>query len=164
MKTSDIRSGGPAAQFINQYSDKVIGVLQGFDRVRVQASLRTLYHRSVMEYYLLLQKLLFKDFKGLVTRTNHQVRQAAVQLAEQQHRPVVYLQSNCYHKEDLPRDIQRRDRVQEGLIAVISAVEPCRTWFGRGNKQTKKLELRLNWGKCIHLYFYFTTKALREAA
>lgn len=160
MKTSDIRSGGPAAQFINQYSDKVIGVLQGFDRVRVQASLRTLYHQSVMEYYLLSQKLLFKDFKGLVTRTTHQVRQAAVQLAEQQHRPVVYLQSNCYHKEDLARDIQRRDRVQEGLIAVISAVEPCRTWFVRGNKQTKKLELRLNWGKCIHLYFYFIHQQL----
>ena len=26
-----------------------------------------------MEYYLLSQKLLFKDFKGLVTRTTHQV-------------------------------------------------------------------------------------------
>ena len=160
MKTSEIPSGGPVAQFINQHSDKVIGVLQGFDRVRVQASLRTLYHQSVMEYYLLSQKLLFKDFKGLVTRTTQQVRQAAVQLAEQQHRPVIYLQSNCYHKEDLARDIQRRDRVQEGLIAVISAVEPCRTWFVRGNKQTKKLELRLNWGKCIHLYFYFIHQQL----
>jgi hypothetical protein len=160
MKASTVHFGGPLAQFIEPQGNKVIGVLQGFDRVRVQASLRTLYHPSVMEYYLLSQKLLFKDFKGLVTRTTDQVRQAAVELAERQQRRVVYLQSNCYHKEDLARDIQRQDRVKEGLIGVISAVEPCRTWFVRGNKQTKKLELKLNWGKCIHLYFYFIHQQL----
>lgn len=137
-----------------------MGVLQGFDRVRVQATLRSLYSQSVMEYYLLSQKLLFKDFKGLVTRTTDKVRQAAVALAEQHHRRVIYLQSNCYHKEDLARDILRQDRVKEGLITVISAVEPCRTWFVRGNKETKHLELKLNWGKCIHLYFYFLHQQL----
>jgi len=155
MKTSTIPSGGPLAQFVSRHSKKVIGVLQGFDRVRVQASLRTLYHPAVMEYYLLSQKLLFKDFKGLVTRTTDKIRQAAAQLAERHHRRVVYLQSNCYHKEDLARDIMRQDRVKQGLITVISAVEPCRTWFVRGNQETKHLELKLNWGKCIHLYFIF---------
>jgi len=160
MKTSTNPSGGPSAQFIEQHGEKVIGVLQGFDRVRVQATLRSLYHPSVMEYYLLSQKLLFKDFKGLVTRTTDKVRQAAVALAERHRRRVVYLQSNCYHKEDLARDIMRRDNIKEGLITVISAVEPCRTWFVRGNKETKHLELKLNWGKCIHLYFYFLHQQL----
>jgi hypothetical protein len=160
MKTPTVPSGGPLALFIERFGESVTGILQGFDRVRVQASLRTLYHQSVMEYYLLSQKLLFKDFKGLVTRTTDRVRQAAVALAERCHRRVVYLQSNCYHKEDLARDILRRDRVREGLITVISAVEPCRTWFVRGNKETKHLELKLNWGKCIHLYFYFVHRQL----
>jgi hypothetical protein len=40
------------------------------------------------------------------------------------------------------------------LVAVLSCVEPCRTWFARGNRATKKLELKLQCGKCIHLYFY----------
>jgi hypothetical protein len=160
MKTSTFPSSGPLGQFVNQHAKKVIGVLQGFDRVRVQATLRTLYHQSVMEYYLLSQKLLFKDFKTLVTNTTNKVREAATQLAERSGRRTVYLQSNCYHKEDLARDIMRQDRVKEGLITVISAVEPCRTWFVRGNKQTKRLELKLNWGKCIHLYFYFLHRQL----
>lgn len=160
MKTSKNPSGGPLADFIAQHPKKVIGVLQGFDRVRVQATLRTLYHQSVMEYYLLSQKLLFKDFKGLVIRTTDKVRKAAQQLAEREGRRIIYLQSNCYHKEDLARAIQRQDRIKEGLIGVISAVEPCRTWFVRGNKETKKLELKLNWGKCIHLYFYFIHQQL----
>lgn len=160
MKTSENPSGGPLAEFIAQHAKHVIGVLEGFDRVRVQASLRTLYHQSVMEYYLLSQKLLFKDFKGLVTRTTDKVRKAAEELANREGRRVVYLQSNCYHKEDLARDIQRRNRIKEGLITVISAVEPCRTWFVRGNRETKQLELQLKWGKCIHLYFYFIHQQL----
>ena len=160
MITSTNLSGGPLAPFIERHGKKVMGVLQGFDRVRVQATLRSLYSQSVMEYYLLSQKLLFKDFKGLVTRTTDKVRQAAVALAEHHHRRVIYLQSNCYHKEDLARDILRQDRVKEGLITIISAVEPCRTWFVRGNKETKHLELKLNWGKCIHLYFYFLHQQL----
>ena len=86
MKTSTNPSGGPLALFIERHGKKVMGVLQGFDRVRVQATLRSLYSQSVMEYYLLSQKLLFKDFKGLVTRTTDKVRQAAVALAEHHHR------------------------------------------------------------------------------
>jgi|SRR5215471_7536630 len=160
MKTSKNPSGGPLADFIAQHSQKVIGVLQGFDRVRVQATLRTLYHPSVMEYYLLSQKLLFKDFKGLVTRTTNKIRKAAEQLAQREDRRVIYLRSNCYHKEDLAREVQHQDRVKEGLITVISAVEPCRTWFLRGNREAKKLEFKLNWGKCIHLYFYFIHQQL----
>lgn len=160
MKASKVPSGGPLSRFIDQQGDKVIGVLEGFDRVRVQASLRTLYHQSVMEYYLLSQKLLFKDFKGLVTRTTDQVREAANGLAQRCQRPVIYLKSNCYQKEELARDIMRRDGIKEGLITVISAVEPCRTWFVRGNRETKRLELQLNWGKCIHLYFYFLHRQL----
>jgi hypothetical protein len=160
MQTSNIPSGGPLAEFIHQHRGKVTGVLEGFDRVRVQASLRTLYHPSIMEYYLLSQKILFKDFKGYVTRLTDRVRAAAARLAERSGRRVIYLPGNCYHKEDLAREELRRQSVKEGLITVISAVEPCRTWFVRGNKQTRHLELKLNWGKCIHLYFYWLHRRL----
>lgn len=160
MQTSNTPAGGPLAEFINQQADKVTGVLEGFDRVRVQASLRSLYHPSVMEYYLLSQKILFKDFKKYLTGLTNRVRGAAAHLAQKCHRRVIYLQSNCYHKEDLAREEMKRQGVKEGLITVISAVEPCRTWFVRGNKETRHLELHLNWGKCIHLYFYWLHKRL----
>jgi hypothetical protein len=160
MKTSNTPSGGPLGQFINQHDTKVTGILEGFDRVRLQASLRTLYHPSVMEYYLLSQKILFKDFKRYVTRLTDRVRGAAARLAERSERRVIYLQGNCYHKEDLAKEEMQRQGVKEGLITVISAVEPCRTWFVRGNKQSRRLELKLNWGKCIHLYFYWLHRRL----
>ena len=48
-----------------------------------------------------------------------------------------------------------RDRIKQGLIAVMSCVEPCRTWRMRGDHESKRLELRLEWGKCKHYYFYW---------
>jgi hypothetical protein len=160
MKQSSGSSGGPLSSFLAQHDKKIIGVLEGFDRVRVQATLRSLYHPSVMEYYLLSQKILFKDFKSYLTRVTGRVRGAASALAKNCGRKMIYLQSTCYHKEDLARDIMRQEGIDQGLITVISAVEPCRTWFIRGNRETKHLELKLNWGKCIHLYFYYLHQQL----
>jgi hypothetical protein len=58
-------------------------------------------------------------------------------------------------KEEFVAEIRRRDRIEEGLITVLSAVEPCRhTWFVRGDRATRQLGLRLEPGRCIHLYFY----------
>src|SRR3989304_2315643 len=54
----------------------------------------------------------------------------------------------------------QRDGIKSGLIAVMSCVEPCRTWRMRGNHETKRLELRLEWGKCKHLYFYWEHEEL----
>ena len=63
-------------------------------------------------------------------------------------------------KEQLARQIQERDGVKSGLIAILSCVEPCHTWFLRGNRVTKKLELKLDWGRCLHLYFYWMHEQL----
>jgi hypothetical protein len=144
--------------FIQQHAADVIGVLHGFDRLRLQGTLRSLYHPDVMALYLRRAGVLWKDFKAHVTGLTERIRQAATDLAEQQHRPMIYLASSATDKEDLARHYQRRDRVRSGLVAVLSAVEPCRTWFMTGNRATRKLELKLQWGKCLHLYFYWVVE------
>ncbi len=88
------------------------------------------------------------------------VRQAADTLAIEQRRPVIYLPSSSTSKEDLACQIQQRDGVGSGLIAIFSCVNPCHTWFVGRNRATKKLELKLQWGKCIHLYFYWVHEQL----
>ena len=140
--------------FIQRHQADVIGVLHGWDRLRLQGTLRSLYYPSVMQYYLQRAGVLWKDFKGFATGITDRVRQAAVALADQQDRPMIYLPSSRTDKEKVALEIQQRQPVKAGLVAVFSCVEPCRTWFARGNHTTKKLELKLQWGKCIHLYFY----------
>jgi hypothetical protein len=146
--------------FVEHHQSEVIGVLHGWDRLRLQGTLRSLYYAVVMEQYLRKAGVLWKDFKKYAIGLTGRVCQAAEELGKQCQRPVMYLASSQASKEDEARRIQQRDGIKSGLIAVMSCVEPCRTWRMRGNHETQRLELRLEWGKCKHLYFYWLHEEL----
>jgi hypothetical protein len=129
--------------FIERYPRDVIGVLHGWDRLRLQGTLRSLYYPPVMEQYLRKAGVMWKDFKRFAIGLTGRVRQAAEAIAKEPRRPVIYLASSRASKEDEARQIQRRDGVKSGLIAIMSCVEPCRRWSMRGNRASKKLELSL---------------------
>lgn len=156
MATTDNgRTHEIASAFVERHKGDVIGVLHGWDRLRLQATIRSFYYEPVMAEYTRQAGVLWKNFKGFATALTARVRGAALTLAGQYERPVMYLNSSHIRKEDKAREIQQRDQIASGLIAVFSCVEPCRTWLVRGNRSTGKLELKLGWSKCIHLYFYW---------
>ena len=107
-----------------------------------------------MEAYLEVKKVLWKDFKDFTTSWTNRIRAAAIATAKNLGRPYQYLGSTATRKEPLVRELVQKDGIEEGLITVLGCVEPCRTYFMRGNKETKKLELRMESGKCEHFYFY----------
>ena len=146
--------------FVQRHQKDVIGVVHGWDRLRLQGTLRSLYYQPVMERYLREVGVMWKEFKSFATALTGRVRQSAVALAQKHQRPMIYLNSSRMRKEDAARQIQQRDGIRTGLIAIFSCVEPCHTWFLRGNHATKKLELKLEWGKCLHLYFYWVHEQL----
>ena len=146
--------------FVERYQHDVIGVLHGWDRLRLQGTLRSLYYPPVMEHYLRKAGVMWKDFKQFAIGLTGRVRQAAEDKAKEQQRPVIYLASSRASKEDEARQIQQRDGVKKGLIAIMSCVEPWRRWCMHGNRATKRLELSLEWGKCTHLYFYWIHEEL----
>jgi len=156
MKTKTISHHGRGVnEFMATHADKVTGVISGFDRLRFQGTLRCLYHPELMSEFLHRAGVLWKDFKGYVCGVTDQIRTAAESIAHAAGRRVHYLRSSKLDKEAFIAGLRREHGIDEGLIAVLSVVEPCRTWFVRGNRATRKLELRLQLGKCIHLYFYF---------
>src|SRR6266511_5909026 len=93
--------------FVQQHQSDVIGVLHGWDRLRLQGTLRSLYYQPVMEEYLWQAGVLWKDFKRFATDLTGRVRQAAVDLAARHHRPMLYLNSSRTRKEDEARKIQQ---------------------------------------------------------
>jgi hypothetical protein len=107
-----------------------------------------------MEAYLQVKRILFKDFKDFAIDLTQRIKAAALQIAERAGRPFQYLPSCNTRKETLARQIIQDDQLQEGLVGVFGCVESCRTYFLCGNRQTKKLELKLESGKCQHFYFY----------
>jgi hypothetical protein len=146
--------------FIVQHAADVIGVLSGFDRLRLMATLRPLYQPSLMLRYLSRTGVLLKDFAAFAAGWTERVRAAAHQLAEQSGRPLTYLHGSSQRKELLARDRARRDGLTSGLIGIWSVVEPCLTYFVRRDREQKKLDLRLEPGKCLHYYFYFQHEQL----
>jgi len=152
INTDNLLKNEVGRAFIERYPSDVIGVLHGWDRLRLQGTLRSLYYPPVMEQYLRKAGVMWKDFKQFAIGLTSRVRQASEDVAKEQRRPVIYLASSRVSKEDQARQIQQRDGVKKGLIAILSCVEPCRRWSMRGNRESKKLELSLEWGKCTHLY------------
>jgi hypothetical protein len=159
IKVATTASDAPSP-FVTQHASDVIGVLSGFDRLRLMATLRPLYQPSLMQRYLIRANVLLKDFAAFASGWTDRVRAAAHQLAEQHQRPLTYLHASSQRKELLARDLARRDGLTQGLIGIWSAVEPCLTYFVRRDRTQKKLVLRLEPGKCLHYYFYFLHEQL----
>src|SRR5947207_15461664 len=103
--------------FVQQHQADVIGVLHGWDRLRLQGTLRSLYDQPVMEEYLWQSAVLWKDFKRFATDLTGRVRQAAEKLAGRHQRPMIYLPSSRTRKEEVARQIQQRDKVGKGPFA-----------------------------------------------
>ncbi len=154
-KTSDAPS-----PFVTQHAADVIGVLSGFDRLRLMATLRPLYQPSLMMRYLSRTGILLKHFATFAAGWTERVRAAAHQLAEQSGRPLTCLHGSSQRKELLARALARRDGLSSGLIGIWSVVEPCLTYFVRRDRAQKQLVLRLEPGKCLHYYFYFLHEQL----
>jgi len=140
--------------FVQQHQDKVMGILHALDRVRFQGVLRCLYNQELFCEYLYQLKVLWKDFKAFACDLTRRVHQSAVDLAKAAGRPYRYLRSTNISKEQVIHELLEQDAVHEGLVAVLSCVEPCRTYKVYGNRQTQKLELGLEASRCLHVYFY----------
>ena len=154
QKTTTPATGVPQ-QFLNRFGDQILGTLCGFDRLRLRGTLRHLFQPTVMEAYLNASGVLIRDFGAFAQKLSARVRAAAYQLAEKLERPVQYLSSNQRSKEQIAKQIAQRDKVERGLIVILSAVEPCQSYSVRGQRQSKEIHLVLELRKCLFFYHYF---------
>jgi hypothetical protein len=156
VKTHSIEaSHGVPESFLNKFGHKITGIISGFDRVRFRGSLRLLFQPSAMERYLASCGVLIKEFKDFAESITAKVKAAAYRAAAQAGRPAQYLRDSAVSKEDYARQIAQRDRIKAGLIALLSAVEPCYSYSVRGDRTTKEIHLVIEPRKCTHFYHYF---------
>ena len=141
--------------FLSRHQSAVKGVLSGMDRVRFRGTIRWLATLHGMGSFLGTIRILLTQFREWAQQLTSQLKQGAEQVAEHAGRPVIYLTSSTRRKESIAMDIAKRDGIREGLICVLTCVEPCHTFSVGPNAQLKKLELRQGPGKCLHQYFYF---------
>jgi hypothetical protein len=151
MKANAIAHGSRGLhRFLAAQGADVTGVISGYDRIRLRGSLRHLYQPSLMFPYLGEAGVKLKDFGAYATGLTNCIRGAAHAFAARERRPVRYLYSTALSKEELARDVAERDRARDGLIGVFDCVEPCLTYFIRGDRAAQRLHLELHPGKCLH--------------
>ncbi|MFC1641935.1 hypothetical protein ACFL5O_04495 [Myxococcota bacterium] len=63
--------------------------------------------------------------------------------------------SPTINKEELARQLLARHPIQQGLICVLTALEPCMTFEYHRSQNHDERGLRLRPGKCLHRYKYF---------
>ena len=141
--------------FMNQFGSLIKCALGGWDRLRFHACLRPLFSPQWMHSYLCAAKVRLVDFATHAQALTERVRQAAQKAAAAAGRPYHFLRSSQTSKEDFIEDIARRDRVRSGLIAVLSALEPCLAVTVRGCSERRWLAPTLEQRKCLHLYHYY---------
>jgi hypothetical protein len=101
-----------------------------------------------------------KDFGRWAERLSKAIKERAKAIARERGRPVVYVKSSTADKETMARRIMQRDGVREGLICVLTCVEPCQSFQVRRDRESKQLVL-VPWPrKCLHVYFYFVDREM----
>src|SRR4051794_10519842 len=93
-------------------------------------------------YYLSRRGILLKDAGRFFEAETQRIRDHVVSLAAAAGRPVEYLAGASTHrsgtsKEARARAIAERDGVTQGLVCVLSVVEPCRSFAVAPNRQTR---------------------------
>ena len=141
-------------KFIAKHQDQISGVLSGFDRLVLRGTLRSIAHAAGMNRYLYDSEILLKNFGSHVEQVSQRLKTASLAEAAAARRPVRYLASSALSKEDIARRISAEDGITNGLVCVLTCVEPCRTFEIYRNRDTKHLQLQPRVRKCLFLYHY----------
>ena len=145
-------------KFLERYDSKISGVISTFDRMIFKGHILSFFQKGNRHHYLFQEKVLFKDFGKYAKNVSGEIKDKARELSDKEGRPLIPLDSSRIRKEDVARKIQEEEGIKEGLICVITIVEPCVSFDTRGNRETGKLEVVIRERRCLFLYFYYQHK------
>src|SRR5262249_36469771 len=130
-------------RFLDKHASSIIGVLSGFDRLIFRGTLRAIAYADGLKKLLWKRQVLLKDFAAYAESVTQELKEASLREAKRLGRPIHYLPSSKTDKEEVARKIMEKDRVKDGLIAVLTSLEPCQGFDIYRNRDLKKLELIL---------------------
>src|SRR5579863_391133 len=142
--------------FEQVHADQVTGTLVMFDRMIFKGHLSALYKQDGARCFLWDQGVPLKDFAPWAKATTAMIAEHVRSIATSVGRPVVYADSlpSDLKKEECARSIAERDAVTEGVVCVISAMHPCRSFQVSRNATTGRLQMRSRLRKCLYHYLY----------
>jgi hypothetical protein len=146
--------------FLCRFAAFIYGSLSGFDRIRFRGTQRLLANAEGLRRFLAFKGVLLKDFKPYVTGVTDGIRQQVEAQAAAAGHQIIYVNDSHASKEQLAAEEAKRAGITRGLQAILSAVEPCRTFFVRKDPNSGHLVLENRPGKCLHYYHYWQHETL----
>jgi len=140
-------------RFIQRHQDRIVGVLEGFDRLVLRGALRAIGFAAGMASFLKHRGVDLADFDHYVHSVTARVIEASCLRARQENRPVNYLESSRARNQQVARDIATRDNITNGTVCILRVVEPCLSFDIRRSDLGGR-EVRIRRRKCQHLYHY----------
>ena len=141
-------------EFIARYQQQLNGVLTGFDRLVFRGTLG-LNHENGLKGYLWANRLGLKDFGSHAEQVSRKVKEASLEIVKAAGRPIQYLNSGKYDKQELARKIAAADGIRSGPICALTAVELCSSYAVRGDRSSARIKLERASRKCLFIYQYW---------
>ena len=140
---------------ISRNAEHVTGELSGWDRIVFRGYMRMLCYANGMAGYLNRVGVLLKDFGEHAQAMTGRLIEASTAAAREADRPIEYLASPKIRKDEYARNIAGEHDIQDGLICVLTSVEPCCSYEIYRNRDKKILELKPRMRKCKFIYHYW---------
>lgn len=130
--------------FEDLHRDRVTRSLAMFDRMIFKGYLSGLYKQDNVRCFLWSQGVALKDFTPYAKATTKRIANNARRVVTDAGRPVISFDHvktrNRVQQEELARSIAERDRITEGIICLISAVETCMSFQVRKSHRTGRID------------------------
>lgn len=140
-------------QFSARHDSQIKSVLSGPDRVIFQGTMRQLFISNMLEAFLNVKGVWFKDFGAFAESKTAEVQQFARGFAKAHQRPYIYLPSFRTSKEQRVDEVAAESRVREGLICVLGCVESCQTPKIVKTKKGPRFVMSERRGLAVYFYF-----------
>ena len=146
--------------FEEVHARRITGSLTMYDRLIFKGHLTCLYKQDGARCYLWTQGVALKDFTPYAKATTAQIADHCRALATEAGAPIISFDHvktrnrATWHKDDIAKEVASRDGVTEGIVCLISAVEPCMSFQVRKRMATGRIEMFRRERACLHHYLY----------
>lgn len=141
--------------FLHRLGAAILGVLSGFDRIRLRGTLPRLSNTGSFSRWLETHRVPLKDFAAYAQACTKRLRETIEAKAAAAGRPVEYLAGYTDKEALVQRRLGSDGAAPGGLICAFSTLENCTSYDVHRDAKTHALELRRGPRKCLHYYAYF---------
>jgi hypothetical protein len=143
-----------------RYRDKLVGMLNCYDRLIFTGTLPAFCYPEGMTAYLKSHGIRIFDYTKFAEPLREQIRLNAETIAKESGVEIEFVRKTIFRKESRIKQILEKRGAHPGLVHILSAMESRTSYRPWHDKKTGRTFLKYADGKCLHYYFYFIDECL----